>query len=77
MNEITSPWLTAEEAAQRARVSRRSIYNAVAAKRLRAARLGGRGGLRFLAEWIDEYLVASSTPVELPRVVHLPGRQRG
>jgi hypothetical protein len=33
--------------------------------KLRAARLGGRRELRFLAEWIDAWLLESTTPVVL------------
>lgn len=55
-------WLRIGEAAAHARCGKRSIYNAVAAGQLRAARLGGRRELRFLAEWIDAWLLASSTP---------------
>jgi excisionase family DNA binding protein len=62
-----SPWLTVEEAAWRARCGLKTIYREVSAGRLRAARIGGRRELRFLAEWIDEWLVASSTPVEITR----------
>ena len=58
-----SPWLTAREAAQRARISRNTLYAEVQHGRLRAARVGGRRSLRFLPEWIDEWLEASTTPV--------------
>lgn len=51
-----------KEAAQYARCGVRSIYVAVEQGKLRAARLGGRRELRFLTEWIDDWLLASSTP---------------
>jgi excisionase family DNA binding protein len=52
-----SPWLTVNEAADRARCGPRLIYRAVAAGRLRAVRLGGRRELRVLAEWLDAWLL--------------------
>ena len=55
-------WWTVGDAAAHAKCGRRSIYNAVATGKLRAARLGGRRELRFLPEWIDAWLLASSTP---------------
>ena len=55
-------WLTVVDAAQHARCGKRSIYVAVEQGKLRAARLGGRRELRFLEEWIDAWLLASSTP---------------
>ncbi len=55
-------WMTVDEAAAHAKCGRRSIYNAVAAGKLRAARLGGRRELRFLVEWIDAWLLETSTP---------------
>ena len=58
-----SPWLTVPEAARRARCGIKLIYRAVHAGGLRAARLGGRHELRFLAEWIDEWVEAQTTPV--------------
>ncbi|HWW88343.1 MAG TPA: helix-turn-helix domain-containing protein [Vicinamibacterales bacterium] len=57
-----SPWLTVEEAAQRARCGVKTIYREVHAKRLRAARVGGRRELRLLPEWIDEWLLETITP---------------
>jgi excisionase family DNA binding protein len=62
-----SPWLTVEQAAARAQVGKRTIYNEVAAARLRAARIGGRRELRFRAAWVDEWLEQSVTPQEVKR----------
>ena len=58
-----TPWITAKEAANYAKCGTRSIYLAVSSGQLRAARLGGRRELRFLREWLDEWLRATSTPV--------------
>jgi excisionase family DNA binding protein len=59
MNE----WLRVEEAARHARCGKRSIYLAVQQQQLQAARLGGRRELRFLPEWVDAWLLATSTAV--------------
>lgn len=61
------PWLTAHEAAQRAKVSTRTIYTAVRAGRLRSALIGGRRSHRFRAAWVDAWLEANSTPIEITR----------
>ena len=61
LTPIDSPWLTVKEAADRARCGPKLIYREVKARRLKAARLGGRRELRFLAEWIDEWLTTSCT----------------
>lgn len=58
---VSSPWMTAEEAAQRSRCGVKTIYREVRAKRLKAARVGGRRELRLLAEWVDEWLLARTT----------------
>ena len=50
-------WLTAHEAADRARCGPKTIYRAVRSRQLRAARIGGRRELRFLAGWIDQRLL--------------------
>lgn len=66
----TSPWLTVREAAARLHVSVDSIYSACRTdgpRRLRHARLAGRRDIRLRAEWIDSWLEASSTPVEVDR----------
>ena len=56
-----SPWLTAAEAAERAQCGVKTIYREVQQKRLRAARIGGRRELRFLGEWVDAWLLATTT----------------
>ena len=53
-------WLTVKDAARRARCGVKTIYREVKAKRLKAARLGGRRELRLLPEWIDEWLIGQS-----------------
>ena len=58
---VQTPWLTVREAAARARCGSKLIYREVRAGRLRAARVGGRRELRFLDQWIDEWLVRCST----------------
>ncbi len=64
---VASPWLDVREAAARAKCGTRSIYNAVQTGTLQAAKLGGRRELRFLAEWIDAWLLETSTPVLVSR----------
>jgi len=62
-----TPWRTSDEAAARGRVGIKVIYREAKAGRLRAARVGGRRELRFRDVWIDEWLEASATPVEVSR----------
>ena len=59
---MSSEWLDVEGAALHAKCGKRLIYHEVQRGRLRAARIGGRRELRFLATWIDAWLLASSTP---------------
>jgi excisionase family DNA binding protein len=54
-------WLTAKEAAAYAKVGVQSIYLGVKRRKLRAARINGQRELRFLREWIDAWLIASTT----------------
>jgi excisionase family DNA binding protein len=60
-------WLTVAEAADHARCGIKLIYREVKAGRLRAAKVGGRRELRLLPEWIDQWLLASTTPIEVNR----------
>ena len=59
-----TPWLTTDEAAARLRISTKTLYRLVAEGKLRAARIGGRRSLRFLAEWLDAYAESTAEPVE-------------
>ena len=56
-------WLDVADAARHAKCGKALIYSEVKRGRLRAARLGGRRELRFLVDWIDAWLLATSTPV--------------
>lgn len=66
-DRIDSPWLVAAEAASYARVSEKTLYREARLGRLRHARVGGRRELRFLRAWIDQWLTATSEPVEVRR----------
>src|SRR5207249_595362 len=50
-------WLKVDEAADRARCGPKTIYRAVQSGQLRAARIGSRRELKFLASWIDCWLI--------------------
>jgi excisionase family DNA binding protein len=66
-DEQPAVWLTVKQAAARMQVGPRLVYRSVASGRLRAARIGARRDLRFLPAWVDEFLIASSTPIEVKR----------
>lgn len=61
----SSPWLTVKESADLAKCGPKTIRREVAAGRLRAARIGGRRDIRIHRDWIDQWLVASSEPIEV------------
>jgi len=71
----TSPWLRIGEATQYAKCGRKLLYRAVAAGRLRAARVGGRREIRTRREWLDEWL-HSTVEQDAPTVVTFPARGR-
>jgi excisionase family DNA binding protein len=56
-----TPWIDVNEAARRARCGVKLLYREVRAGRLQAARVGGRRELRLLAEWVDDWLRATTT----------------
>jgi excisionase family DNA binding protein len=63
-----SPWLTIREVRAVAQVGEKLLYREVKAGRLRAARIGGRRGpLRVHRDWIDQWLEAASSMVEVGR----------
>lgn len=53
-------WLTTQEAADRACCGPRTICRAVRHRRLQAARVGGE--IRYLASWIDDWLINQLMP---------------
>lgn len=59
---VSPTWLRIADAAKRAQCGEATIRREVPAGRLRAVKVGGRRSLRFLAEWVDEWLQAASTP---------------
>ncbi len=62
-NTTESPWLNLEEAAQYARVEVLTIQRRVREGVLRHTRLNDKpnGELRFLKEWIDNWLASRAT----------------
>jgi excisionase family DNA binding protein len=52
-------WFDVRTAAQYAGVSVDSIYKACSRKELRHTRIGGRRVLKFLPEWLDEWIAAT------------------
>lgn len=58
-----SPWLTVPEAAGRARVGTRTIYNACKSNQLRHSKIGSRAQIRIHESWVGEWLERLATPV--------------
>lgn len=56
---IPTPWLTPREAAARAQVSTKLVYNAVRNGKLKAARLGVRNDIRIHETWVDAWITAA------------------
>lgn len=51
-----SEWLTAKEAADYLRTSRRCIYKAAKSGDLQVSVINGRGDIRTCAEWLDAFV---------------------
>ncbi len=62
MNAQT-PWRTLREGGQRVHRSPRFLAREIKAKRLRAARVGGRGEVLIRDEWLDEWVEDQAAPV--------------
>lgn len=62
MSTNTEIW-TVEDVAKRAHVGRGSVYLAVRHGKLKAARVNGRGTLRFTPEWVSAWLEACAGEV--------------
>lgn len=59
MEPTISRWLDVREAAAYAGVSSDTIYKACAHEELRHTRIGGRRVLKFIPEWLDEWMGAA------------------
>jgi len=67
-NTPEAGWGTVGESAAYARVGKKTIYAAVRAGQLRAARIGGRRSLRIRGpDWVDLWLKEIAEPVEANR----------
>lgn len=62
-----SPWITPEQAAAYAQVSKKAIYLAVKQGRLRAARVNSRRDIRTKFEWVSAWLEATAMPIEVSK----------
>ena len=60
-----TPWLNVSQTAKYMCCGPKLIYREIAARRLRAAVIGGRRAYRIKVEWIDAYLEAMAEPVEV------------
>jgi excisionase family DNA binding protein len=58
MNEIVTNWMTVREAAVYTRCGVKTLYRAIHAGQIRAARIGGRRKIVVKKEWLDAYLEA-------------------
>lgn len=59
------PWLTLKQAADIAQVHPATLRRDAARGSLRYARVGGRTLFRVRRSWLDAYLEATSTPIEV------------
>lgn len=65
--EPPDPWLTLEESAAEVRLHPATLRRELKAGRLRHARVGGRKSIRIRRSWLNAWLEASSTPIEVRR----------
>jgi excisionase family DNA binding protein len=66
----TPRWMKVDDARRYAGgVSRRTLYDAVRAGKLRAARIGAGRNFVFCAEWIDQYLEEAARESQTVRAV--------
>lgn len=65
---IASPWLTAAEAAQYARMDYDTVRQALAAGKLRGLQASKGAKWRTRAEWVDAWLSGEVAELTVPRV---------
>ncbi len=63
----SSPWMDVRQAAAYIGVHPESIRRAIRKGQLRAPRVLNGRALRVHVEWLDSYVIAASTPVEVQR----------
>jgi excisionase family DNA binding protein len=70
VNHVQTEWLTIREAATYTRCGAKTLYRAIHAGQLRAARVGGRRKFVVRREWLDAYLEACAdiAPQEVVRL---------
>lgn len=61
------PWLTLDQASAVVHLHSTTLRREIVRGRLRHARVGGRKCIRLRRSWLDAWLEASSTPVEVRR----------
>ena len=80
MESLSVPLLTPAEVAARCRLSTKTVLRAIHSGRLRACRLGARGGYRVRAVDVEAWLEASvvqpsaTSSAQVPAEGVLPGR---
>ena len=62
-----TPWIIVAEGAAYARTSNKTIFRACEDGGPRHARVGGRRAIRLRKEWIDDWLLRTTTPIEVTR----------
>ncbi len=63
MNGNLSPWLTAAEAGEYLKRSKRYIHAEIKKGRIRAARVGGKKEILTRREWLDQFIEDEAAPV--------------
>jgi excisionase family DNA binding protein len=63
----SDPWLTLQQAAAIVQIHEATLRREIHCRRLRSARIGGRKSIRLRRSWLDAWLEASATPVEMAR----------
>jgi excisionase family DNA binding protein len=66
MNDLNSPWMTAQEAALYLKRGRRFVRNEIKAGRLRGAIVGGRREVLTRRDWCDAWVEDQAKPIMLP-----------
>ena len=64
---MATEWKTLAQAAVYLSRSKRFVGREIAAGRLRAARIGGRGEILTCDRWLDEYVETQARPIDVVR----------